>query len=44
MDISNIITHLNNFVDTWESWAKIILNLPKAISYLGEVSSFASSK
>lgn len=24
MDLSNVITHLNNFVDTWEGWEKVL--------------------
>ena len=24
MDLSNVITHLDNFVDTWEGWGKIV--------------------
>ena len=24
MDLSNVITHLDNFVHTWEGWGKIV--------------------
>ncbi len=27
MDLSNVITHLDNFVATWEGWGKILGNV-----------------
>ncbi|WJY90519.1 hypothetical protein [Corynebacterium confusum] len=32
MDISTIITHLDNFVDTWEGWSKVLNNSTEALA------------
>ncbi|WP_049360280.1 hypothetical protein [Corynebacterium aurimucosum] len=32
MDLSNVITHLDNFVATWEGWGKIINNTTDALA------------
>ena len=31
MDLSTIITHLDNFVTTWEGWGKVINNTAEAL-------------
>jgi|GEM_PF-650246 len=32
MDLSTIITHLDNFVTTWEGWGKVTENLPSVLN------------
>ena len=32
MDLSTIITHLDNFVTTWEGWGEITKNLPTVLN------------
>lgn len=35
MDLSLVQTHLDNFVDTWEGWGKVVSGLLNAFSYFG---------
>ncbi len=38
MDLSTVITHLDNFVDTWEGWDAILSNFQNAFgSFFGAI-------
>ena len=38
MDLSNVITHLDNFVDTWEGWHKVLGSFQEAFgSFFGAI-------
>ncbi|MDV2433847.1 hypothetical protein [Corynebacterium tuberculostearicum] len=37
MDLSTIITHLDNFVTTWEGWGEITKNLPTVLNNFTDV-------
>lgn len=37
MDISTIQMHLNNFVDTWQGWHKVLEGLHKVFNYNWDV-------
>lgn len=39
IDLDTIQLHLDNFVTTWKSWDAIFENLPKALTFFGELSS-----
>ncbi len=44
MDLSLIITHLDNFVDTWTGWGKIFSNVGATLQNLTLGFDFLSSK
>lgn len=45
MDISTIITHLDNFVDTWKGWGKVFEGLDGIIGQkkLGDIIGLSSN-
>ena len=44
MDLSMIQTHLDNFVDTWEGWGKILGNVGSFFQNTIKVFDFLSSE
>lgn len=42
MDLSLIITHLDNFVDTWEGWGKVFAGLETVGGFDGLSASFSA--
>ena len=44
MDLSNVITHLDNFVATWEGWGKILGNVGSFFQNTINIFGFLSSE
>ena len=44
MDLDSIITHLDNFVDTWKGWGNVLGGLDKLVNFeLGSILTLSSN-